>query len=183
MNNQQINKSPSQCGLDLLQSGEVLLHPHHGCSHQPPSKNQLSIPFGKSQVRSEKLSPLLEKIRSESIVNPLINVIRISCSTCSRTIHLMQGRQPICAAAWIGAIPSWARAYRSPPDSFTRYLSTSRCPSWAARYTGVTAFSIPALALENGKELFTSKGGSVDSAIGVGINLNAAAKNQNFRSR
>ena len=68
MNNQQINKSPPQCGLDLLQSGEVLLHPHHGCSHQPPSKNQLSIPFGKSQARSE------------SIVTPLgKNQIRINC--------------------------------------------------------------------------------------------------------
>ena len=149
----------------------------------PLQKTNCQSPSEKVRQGQNQLSPLLEKIRSESIVNPLINVIRISCSTCSRTIHLMQGRQPICAAAWIGAIPSWARAYRSPPDSFTRYLSTSRCPSWAARYTGVTAFSIPALALENGKELFTSKGGSVDSAIGVGINLNTAAKNRNFRSR
>lgn len=59
--------------------------------------------------------------------------VRTSIFAIELTIHLRQSRQPICEAAWIGAIPSRARTYKEPPASSTRNLSTSRCPSCAAR--------------------------------------------------
>lgn len=64
------------------------------------------------------------------------------------TIHLRQSRQPICEAAWIGAMPSRARTYSEPPASSTKNLRTSRWPSCAAKYTGVTSLSICVFALK-----------------------------------
>ena len=69
-------------------------------------------------------------------------------------IHLRQSRHPIWAAACRGAIPSPALARRSPPDCLTRCWSTSKWPSWAARYTGLTLLSSrTALALKYEKYL------------------------------
>ena len=74
--------SRSQCGLCWRQSEEAWLRLHRGCSRPHPCKRAVAF--------------------SPRFLNGF--------PTCSRTIHLMQGRQPIWAAAWMGAIPSWARA-------------------------------------------------------------------------
>ena len=96
--------------IKILRGKTLSIKDNNG-SFQKPNFQQYNI-FGTSHL-----------IRFLKNLNFTLNI----CSTL--TIHLMQSRQPICAAACRGAMPSPARAVRSPPALVTRCCSTLRWPS------------------------------------------------------
>lgn len=53
------------------------------------------------------------------------------------TSQMTRSWWPMWAAACRPVMPSWALRWTSAPQSFTRYSTTWRCPSWQARYSGV----------------------------------------------